>query len=63
MTSLPAHDIGADFLVIFTGVEKVAINFNESNQQGLDRLTLADAKRLLDQRQHGTKGRGHHVFS
>ena len=46
-SALLAHDLDADLLVISTGVEKVAINFNEPNQQWLDHLTLADAKRLL----------------
>jgi carbamate kinase len=46
-SALLAHDLDADLLVISTGVEKVAINFNEPNQQWLERLTLADAKRLL----------------
>jgi carbamate kinase len=45
--ALLAHDLNADLFVISTGVEKVAINFNEPNPQWLDRLTLAQAKRLL----------------
>lgn len=46
-SSLLARGIGADLLVISTGVEKVAINFNRPNQQWLDRMTLDDAKRHL----------------
>jgi carbamate kinase len=46
-SALLAHDLDADLFVISTGVEKVAINFNEPNQQWLDRLTVAQAKRLL----------------
>jgi carbamate kinase len=50
-SALLAHDLDADLLVISTGVEKVAINFNEPNQRWLDRLTLTDAKRLLNEGQ------------
>ena len=46
-SALLAHDLDADLFVISTGVEKVAINFNEPNRQWLDRLTVAQAKRLL----------------
>jgi carbamate kinase len=46
-SALLAHDLDAELFVISTGVEKVAINFNEPNQQWLDRITLAQAKRLL----------------
>ena len=46
-SSLLARGIGADLLMVSTGVEKVAINFNRPNQQWLDRMTLADAKRHL----------------
>lgn len=46
-SALLAHDLDADLFVISTGVEKVAINFNEPNQQWLDRLTVVQAKRLL----------------
>jgi len=34
-------------LLISTGVERVALNFNKPDQQWLDRLTLAEAKRFL----------------
>jgi carbamate kinase len=46
-SSLLARGIGADLLMVSTGVEKVAINFNRPNQQWLDHMTLADAKRHL----------------
>jgi carbamate kinase len=46
-SALLARDLGADLFVISTGVEKVAINFNEPDQRWLDALTLAEAKRLL----------------
>jgi carbamate kinase len=50
-SSLLARGIGADLLMVSTGVEKVAINFNRPNQQWLDRMTLADAKRHLEDNQ------------
>jgi carbamate kinase len=46
-SALLAHSIGADMLIISTGVEKVALNYNKPDQQWLDRLTLAEAKRYL----------------
>lgn len=46
-SSLLARSIGADLLLVSTGVEKVAINFNRPNQQWLNRMTMAEAKRHL----------------
>ncbi len=46
-TALLASGIRADLLLISTAVEKVAINFNTPNQQWLDHMTLAEAKRYL----------------
>ncbi len=43
-SSLLATGIGADLLLISTGVEKVAINFNKPDQQWLDRVTLRQAR-------------------
>lgn len=44
-SSLLATSIQADLFVISTAVEKVALNYNKPNQQWLERLTLADARR------------------
>jgi carbamate kinase len=44
-SSLLARGIGADLLMVSTGVEKVAINFNRPNQQWVDRMTVDDAKK------------------
>jgi carbamate kinase len=44
-SSLLAREIGAELLLVSTAVEKVAINFNKPDQQWLDRLTVAEAKR------------------
>ena len=46
-SSLLARGIGADLLLVSTGVEKVAINFNRPDQQWLDHMTVADAKKYL----------------
>jgi carbamate kinase len=48
-SSLLARKLGADALIVSTGVEKVAINFNKPDQKWLDRLTLSEAKRFLDE--------------
>jgi carbamate kinase len=44
-SSLLAREIGAELLLVSTAVEKVAINFNRPDQQWLDRMTVAEAKR------------------
>ncbi|MFN8531905.1 MAG: carbamate kinase [Anaerolineae bacterium] len=46
-SSLLAQTLRADMLVISTGVEKVAINFNKPNQQLLDQMTLREAQRYM----------------
>jgi carbamate kinase len=43
-SSLLASKVNADLLIISTGVEQVAINFNKPNQQQLSHMTLAQAK-------------------
>lgn len=43
-SSLLARGIGADLLLVSTGVEKVAINFNKPDRRWLDRITVAEAK-------------------
>ena len=48
---LLAEEIGADVLMILTEVEKVAINFNKPNQQDLDRLTLEEADKYIEEGQ------------
>lgn len=42
-----AEIIGADYLIILTAVEKVAINFGKENQQWLDTLGPEDAERYI----------------
>jgi len=44
-SSLLARSMGADTLVLPTGVEKVALDFNKPTQRWLDRMSLAEAKR------------------
>jgi carbamate kinase len=50
-SSLLARTLHADRLVIATGVERVALDFGKPTQRWLERLTLAEAKRLYDQNQ------------
>jgi len=47
-SSLLARSMGADTLVLPTGVEKVALDFNKPSQRWLDRMTFAEAKRHYD---------------
>ena len=44
-SSLLARSMGADALVLPTGVEKVALDFNKPTQRWLDTMTLAEARR------------------
>lgn len=46
-TSLLARNIDADLMIITTGKEKVAINFNTPDQKNLDRMTVAEAEQFL----------------
>jgi carbamate kinase len=48
---LLAEEIGADYLMILTEVEKVAINFGKPNQEDLSNLTLEDADRYIEEGQ------------
>ena len=44
-TSLLAQELKVDLFLISTAVPQVAINFNEPDQQWLDRMTVAEARR------------------
>jgi carbamate kinase len=55
-SSLLARAIKADLFLIATAVEKVAIHFGKPNQQWLDKLTLAEAKKYLAEGTHFAKG-------
>jgi len=50
-SALMALQIGAEKLVILTGVDKVAINFNKPNQIDLDELSIAEAEKYLEEGQ------------
>jgi len=44
-----AELLDADFLIMLTAVEKVAINFGKSNQVNLDVLTVEDAEKYIEE--------------
>lgn len=50
-SSLLAVQMGADYLVILTAVEKVAINFGKENQEWLSDLTVEQANEYIAQNQ------------
>jgi carbamate kinase len=52
-SALLAEQLGADLLLIPTGVEQVAINFGKPDQRWLDTLSLAEAQELISQNQFG----------
>ncbi len=52
-SALLATSLKADLLLISTAVEKVAINFNQPDQEWLDRMSLDEAKEYLEQGHFG----------
>lgn len=46
-----AEAVNADFLVILTAVEKVAVNFRKPDEKWLDHLSLDEAQRYIDEGQ------------
>jgi carbamate kinase len=54
-SSLLAQEIGAELLLISTAVEQVAINFNKPDQKNLDRITVAEAEKYIEEG-HFAKG-------
>lgn len=48
-SSVLAREVGADLLVILTGVDQVALRFNTPDEQPLDQLSAAEARRLYDE--------------
>ena len=46
-----AEQIGADILLIATDVEKVALNYKTPNQKDLDKLSVSEAKKYLEEGQ------------
>ncbi len=52
-SSLLAQNLRADLLMISTGVEKVALNFNQPNQRVLDQLTLQEARQYMSEGHFG----------
>jgi len=48
-----ANLIDADYFVILTAVEKVALNYGKENEQWLSRLTLEEAQKYIDEGHFG----------
>ena len=46
---LLAKELDADFLIILTAVEKVAINFGTPEEQWLDHISTEEAKRYISE--------------
>jgi carbamate kinase len=46
---LLAKNLGADMFLVSTAVDKVAINFGQPDQRDLDEITVAEAKRYLEE--------------
>lgn len=46
---LLAKDLKADLFIISTAVDKVYLNFGKDNQQALDKITVAEAEKYLEE--------------
>ena len=46
-----AEQVGAEILLIATDVEKVAINYGTPNQKDLEKLTVSEAKKYMEENQ------------
>ena len=51
-----ARLIQADLLLISTAVEKVALSFGKPDQRWIDRMTLVEAQKYLQEGTHFAKG-------
>ncbi len=47
-SALLGNQVGADILMILTGVDKVAVNFGTPQQKELDKLSVDEARRYLE---------------
>ncbi len=50
-SAILANEIGAERLLILTGVDKVCLNFGKPDQKELDVLSREEAKRFMDEKQ------------
>jgi carbamate kinase len=50
-SSLLARNLDAEMLVVSTSVDKVALNYGKPEQQDIDQMTVAEARRYLDESQ------------
>lgn len=48
-SAVMARDLDADYLVILTAVEKVAINFRQPDEKLLDHITVAEAQKYIEE--------------
>ncbi len=46
-SALLGNQIGAEFLYIFTNVEKVSLNYGSDNEQLLSKVTLSEIKQYM----------------
>lgn len=50
-SAVMARDLDADYLIILTAVEKVAINFRKENEQWLDHMSIEEARKYAEEGQ------------
>lgn len=49
-SALLASKLNADIFIVSTGVEKVYLNFGRPDQKALDRMTVTEAKKYIDEK-------------
>ena len=55
-SSCLAEELGADVLLLLTGVEKVCLNFGTDNEQPLDTISVEDATKYIADKQFNEGG-------
>jgi len=55
-SALLANRLGAELFIVSTAVEKCALNFGKPDQEWVDHMSLAEAKRYLAEGTHFAKG-------
>jgi len=62
-SALLAAELGADMMMILTAVDRVSINFGKPNERALDRMTVSETRRYLDEGQFPAGSMGPKVLS
>ena len=62
-SSLLARELKADLFITLTGVDQVYVDFGKPTQKALDRITVKEARKMLDQGQFPAGSMGPEIES